>query len=235
MSAFQSRFQRRKIFTLIELLIVISIIAILAGMLLPALNKARMTAVRLSCLSRLKQFSLAEAMYSADYQDWINPGYINPPGAAWFLRTFTYMYPHGGNIWKFFVCPAETVPWTGSSPNFQYSHYGVNSHLTGSIVSGNYVRLRSSVPLPSKALHIADSNRGNSYSITDCYWLGYRHGNPRQPYGKMTLAPIPPSANAAYLDGHAEPRSYRTFIGKENFYGRSNYGFDLSSDGRKNL
>ncbi len=234
MSVFQNRFHRPACFTLIELLIVIAIIAILAGMLLPALNKARMIALRLSCLSKLKQFSLAEAMYSSDYKDWINPGTVNPPGEAWFYRTFTSMYPRGGNMKKVFVCPAETIPW-GTSPDFQYSHYGVNTHLTGSITAGGYVRLRTSVPAPSKALHIADSNRGNSYAVTDCYWVGYRHGTPRQPYGVMALAPIPSSVNVVYLDGHAEPRVYRTFIGKENFYGRGNYGFDLNSDGRKNL
>ena len=75
--------RKKKKFTLVELLAVISIIAVLAALLLSALNSARKKAGTINCISNLKQFGTAFLSYSGDNDGRLCPAYLNVTGGAY--------------------------------------------------------------------------------------------------------------------------------------------------------
>ena len=77
---------RRRAFTLVELLVVIGIIALLIGILLPTLSKAREAGQRTVCLSSLRELGTAYRIYAAQYKDQIPIGYMDQHQFSYFVN-----------------------------------------------------------------------------------------------------------------------------------------------------
>lgn len=173
----------RKNFTLIELLVVIAIIAILASMLLPALNRARIVAKQNGCLNNMKQIATAAVSYATDCNDnMVFAAYGTKWSKVWSWRNLLGPYlgmsellnagAEGSTKYspKVYECPG-TAPerynelgWTAVGNT--YGGYGINHSTDGDETTGfkvmiagyfqNVTGKTSRFRHPSQLFHFAD-------------------------------------------------------------------------------
>jgi len=204
-------------------LVVIAIIAILAGMLLPALSKAKAKAQGISCLSNQKQLALAWFMYATDFEDKLVPNYIGNDVDAW-IQNWVHEFPGATNLldieegllWSYnqsydiYRCPADKQIVIDSSRAMvgrKVRSFSMNGRLNSNVewVQGTKYpdyRKYSDIhrPEPSQCLVFIDEN---DWTIDDGYFA-IPVGTDRAKWQNSPAARHNNGGVLSFADGHSE-------------------------------